>query len=58
MMQKTLQLSEQQLIEKQEKQLALLSRQVVELEKRVRYLERENSRRKTETSQITNALRK
>jgi regulator of replication initiation timing len=39
-----------------EKQLATALRQLSELNQRVSYLERENSRRKTELGQVTSAL--
>jgi len=47
-----------QKMQKLEKQLTMLENVVKMLGAKVAYLERENSRRKSEVNQITNALRK
>jgi regulator of replication initiation timing len=43
-------------VEKLEQQLALLTRQVIDMAKRIQYLERENSRRRGEVGQIAGHL--
>jgi prefoldin subunit 5 len=45
-------------IEKLENQLQSASKQLTELNKKIRYLERENSRRKTEMNQVVSALKR
>jgi hypothetical protein len=47
-----------QQIKKLEKQLSLMEQAVKMLSAKIAYLERENNRRKSETNQITNHLRK
>jgi hypothetical protein len=48
----------QRKIELLEKQLQQCQRQLAEVAKRLAYVERENTRRKTEVSQIISALKK
>lgn len=50
--------SSDKVIKDLERKLSQLEVQLKELNQRVRYLERENSRRKSEVSQVTTVLRK
>lgn len=45
-------------VEKIERQLVAMTKQVAELARRIQYLERENSRRKSEVTQIAGHINK